>query len=181
MNASILLIISGSVAAYKSLEIIRALRREGVTVRCILTEGGAQFITPLSVAAISGQPVYTDLFSLKDEVEMGHIRLVREADMVVVAPASADIMARMANGFAGDLATAALLANDKPLLIAPAMNAKMWAHPATQRNVRQLIDDGAVLIEPGEGELACGETGPGRMAEPGVVAACVLETLKARA
>jgi phosphopantothenoylcysteine decarboxylase/phosphopantothenate--cysteine ligase len=172
---NLLLIISGSIAAYKSLDVIRRLREQEVTVRCILTPGGAQFVTPLSVAALSGQPVYGDLFSLKDEAEMGHIRLSREADLVLVAPASADLMAKMANGFADDLATATLLASDKPLLVAPAMNARMWAHPATQRNVQRLIDDGAVLIEPGKGAMACGETGAGRMAEPDAIVAAVLE------
>lgn len=175
---SILLIISGSVAAYKALEVIRRLSDHGVRAKAILTHGGAQFITPLSVASLSGEPVYTELFDLKDETEMGHIRLSREADVVVVAPASADIMAKMAHGLADDLATATLLASDKPLLIAPAMNAKMWAHPATQRNVKQLIADGALLIEPGEGPMACGETGQGRMAEPEVIVECILQALK---
>lgn len=180
MNAkpSILLIITGSVAAYKALEIIRRVKEEGVEVRAILTAGGAQFITPLSISSLSGTPTYTELFSLKDEAEMGHIRLSREAAMVVVAPASADIIAQMAHGFAHDLATATLLASNKPLLVAPAMNVQMWNHPATQRNVKQLIEDGAVLVEPGSGALACGETGAGRMAEPAVIVECILQTLK---
>lgn len=175
---NLLLIISGSIAAYKSLDVIRRLSERGVTTRVILTQGGAQFITPLSVAAISGQPAYTDLFSLKDEVEMGHIRLVREADLVLVAPASADIIAKMANGITDDLATAALLASDKPLLVAPAMNAQMWAHKATQRNLKQIQADGAKLIPPGKGTLACGEIGPGRLAEPDDIVAAVLKHLK---
>lgn len=175
---SVLLIISGSIAAYKSLEVIRRLSERGVTVSGVLTHGGAQFITPLAVTAVSGQPTYTDLFSPKDEGEMGHIRLTRDADLVVVAPASADIMAKMAHGIADDLATAALLANTKPLLIAPAMNPTMWAHPATRRNVKQLISDGAVLIEPGDGAAACGEFGEGRMAEPNAIVACIIEALK---
>lgn len=178
MQKTVLLVISGSIAAYKSLDVIRRLREKGIRVRCILTEGGAQFITPLSVASLSGEPVYTDLFSLKDESEMGHIRLTREADLVVVAPASADLMAKMAHGMADDLATSALLASDKPVMIAPAMNTQMWVKPSTQRNVKQLIDDGAVLIEPGSGDLACGETGQGRMAEPEAIVACVVKALK---
>ncbi len=163
---SVLLIISGSVAAYKSLELIRRLREREVGVRCILTQGGAQFITPLAVASLSGEAVYTDLFSLKDETEMGHIRLTREADAVVVAPASADLIAKMAHGMADDLATATLLASDKPPLVAPAMNTKMWEHAATQRNMKQIQADGARLIAPRAGMLACGEEGDGRMAEP---------------
>ena len=177
MQRSLLLIISGSISAYKSLEVIRRLTGQNITVRVILTAGGAQFVTPLSVAALSRQPVYTDLFSLKDEVEMGHIRLVREADCVLVAPASADLIAKMAHGMAGDLAASALLANDRPLLVAPAMNAMMWAHPATQRNIAQIQADGAVLIAPEEGALACGEEGSGRMAAPEILIAAVLKQL----
>ena len=161
----ILLIISGGIAAYKSLEFIRRLKDRGCQVRCILTEGGAQFVTPLSVAALSGEKAYTDLFSLTDEAEMGHIRLSREADLVVVAPASADILAKMAGGLATDLATTALLATDKPVMVAPAMNVEMWAHPATRRNIATLQSDGIRMIGPAEGDLACGETGPGRMVE----------------
>lgn len=173
----VLLIISGSIAAYKSLELIRRLREHGVMVRCILTRGGAEFITPLSVAALSGEAVYTDLFSLKEESEMGHIRLSREADMVVVAPASADIMAKMALGFCDDLATAALLATDKPVLVAPAMNARMWEHPASKRNVAQLIADGVEMIAPPAGALACGETGEGRLAEVETIVSAILSRL----
>lgn len=166
MRYSILLVISGSIAAYKSLELIRRLRERGCLVRCILTRGGAEFITPLSVASLSEQPVYTELFSLKDEVEMGHIRLSRESDLVVVAPASANIIAAMAHGTANDLATATLLACNKPILIAPAMNAHMWQNPATQRNLEQLRADGIHIIAPVSGDLACGEYGTGRMSEP---------------
>ncbi len=162
---SILLIITGSIAAYKSLELIRRLRERGVLVRCILTKSAEQFVTPLSVAALTENTVYNDLWSLKDETEMGHIRLSREADLVVVAPASADIIAKMANGLADDLASATLLANNKPLLIVPAMNSMMWNNKATKRNIAQLKADGVQIIEPASGTLACGEVGQGRMAE----------------
>ncbi|MBT3533729.1 MAG: bifunctional phosphopantothenoylcysteine decarboxylase/phosphopantothenate--cysteine ligase CoaBC, partial [Rhodospirillaceae bacterium] len=169
----ILLIISGGIAAYKSLDLIRRLKERGANVRCVLTAGGAQFVTPLSVAALSEEAVYQDLFSLKDESEMGHIRLSREADLLVIAPASADLMAKMAAGLADDLASTLLLATDKPVLFAPAMNTRMWEHPATQRNVRTLLDDGLTAIGPGQGDLACGEVGAGRMSEPlEIVAAC---------
>ena len=162
----ILLVISGGIAAYKSLEFIRRLKDRGYQVRCILTEGGAQFITPLSVAALSGEKVFSDLFSLTDEAKMGHIRLSRDADLVVVAPATADLLAKMAAGLALDLATTALLATDKPIMVAPAMNVEMWAHPATQRNVALLRNDGISVVGPAEGDLACGEIGTGRMVEP---------------
>lgn len=162
---NLLLIISGSIAAYKSLDLIRRLRERGLDVRAIVTKGGEQFVTPMSVAALSENPVYTDLWSLKDEAEMGHIRLSREADAIVVAPASADIIAKMAHGFADDLATATLLASDKPVYVAPAMNTMMYNHKATQRNLMQVKADGAIIIEPTSGTLACGETGEGRMAE----------------
>ena len=165
-NKRILLIISGGIAAYKALEFIRRLKDRGCQVRCILTEGGTEFVTPLSVAALSGEKVYTDLFSLTDEAEMGHIRLSREVDLVVVAPASADILAKMAAGLANDLATTALLATDKPVMVAPAMNIEMWAHPATRRNIATLLSDDIKVVGPAEGDLACGETGPGRMVEP---------------
>lgn len=168
----ILLIISGGIAAYKSLELIRRLRDRGAAVRCILTKGGAQFVTPLAVAALSEEKVYQDLFSLTDEAEMGHIRLSREADLVVVAPATADLMAKMAAGLADDLATTALLATDKPVLIAPAMNTFMWGHAATQANLRTLAARGIRMVGPNAGDLACGETGAGRMAEvPEIIAA----------
>jgi phosphopantothenoylcysteine decarboxylase/phosphopantothenate--cysteine ligase len=176
----ILLIISGGIAAYKSLELIRLIKKSGGAVRCILTAGGAQFVTPLSVAALSGEACYTDLFSLKDEAEMGHIRLSREADLVVVAPASANMIARMAHGLADDLASTALLASDKPVLIAPAMNVEMWAKPAVQANVSTLRGWGIGLIGPAAGDLACGETGDGRMAEPEeILAAIVMLVAKA--
>ena len=162
----ILLIISGSIAAYKSLELIRRLRERGAAVRCIMTGAAQHFVTPLSVASLSEDKVYTDLWSLTDESEMGHIRLSREADLVVVAPASADLIARMATGLADDLATTALLASDKPVLIAPTMNLMMWAHPATQVNLATIEARGVKRVGPGSGELACGEVGSGRMAEP---------------
>lgn len=169
----ILLIISGGIAAYKSLDLIRRLKERGAGVRCVLTAGGAQFVTPLSVAALSEDAVFQDLFSLKDESEMGHIRLSREADLLVVAPASADLMAKMAAGLADDLASTILLATDKPVLFAPAMNTRMWEHPATQRNLRTLLDDGLRAIGPGQGDLACGEVGAGRMSEPLAIVAAI--------
>lgn len=169
----ILLIISGGIAAYKCLELIRRLRDRGAKVRAVLTAAGAEFVTPLSVSALSEDKVYTDLFSLTDESEMGHIRLSREADLVVVAPASADIMARMAAGMADDLATTLLLATDKPVLVAPSMNVMMWQHPATRDNVARLEARGIRRIGPGAGDLACGETGPGRMAEPADILAAI--------
>ncbi|SVC03941.1 uncharacterized protein METZ01_LOCUS256795, partial [marine metagenome] len=144
----ILLIISGGIAAYKSLDLIRRLKERGANVRCVLTASGAQFVTPLSVAALSEEAVFQDLFSLKDESEMGHIRLSREADLLVVAPASANLIAKMAAGLADDLASAIFLATDKPVLLAPAMNSRMWEHPATQRNFRTLIDDGLTAVGP---------------------------------
>ena len=162
----ILLVISGGIAAYKALELIRRLKDRGVAVRAILTRGGAEFITPLSVAALSGEKVFTDLFSLTDESEMGHIRLSREADLVVVAPASADLIAKMAAGLADDLATTALLATDKPVMIAPAMNTMMWQNAATLANIETLARRGILRVGPGAGDLACGEVGEGRMAEP---------------
>jgi phosphopantothenoylcysteine decarboxylase/phosphopantothenate--cysteine ligase len=169
----ILLIIAGGVAAYKSLEVIRRLGDRGVLVRCILTAGGAQFITPLAVASLSGERVFSDLFSLTDEAEMGHIRLSREADLVVVAPATADLIAKMANGLADDLASTTLLATDKPVLIAPAMNPQMWGHAATQRNLATLSSDGIRRVGPNPGDMACGETGLGRMAEPDEIVAAI--------
>ena len=162
----ILLIISGGIAAYKSLELIRRLRERGAAVRAILTRGGAQFVTPLSVAALTEDKVYQELFSLTDEAEMGHIQLSRDADLLVVAPASADLLAKMAAGRADDLASTALLATDKAVLAAPAMNVRMWQHPATQANLETLSVRGLHLVGPNEGDMACGEYGPGRMAEP---------------
>jgi phosphopantothenoylcysteine decarboxylase/phosphopantothenate--cysteine ligase len=162
----ILLIISGGIAAYKCLDLIRRLKERGARVRCVLTEGGSKFVTPLSVAALSEEKVYTELWSLTDEAEMGHIRLSREADLIVVAPASANILAKMAAGMADDLATTALLATDKPVMVAPAMNLMMWSHPATQANMATLERRGVTRIGPGVGDMACGETGSGRMSEP---------------
>jgi phosphopantothenoylcysteine decarboxylase/phosphopantothenate--cysteine ligase len=162
----VLLIVSGGIAAYKSLELIRLIRKAGGSVRCILTAGGAQFVTPLSLSSLSEDKVYQELFSLTDESDMGHIQLSRDADLVVVAPASADILARMAHGRADDLATTALLATDKPVLIAPAMNHRMWHHAATRDNLKTLAARGIRRIGPAEGDMACGEFGMGRMAEP---------------
>ncbi len=162
----ILLVIAGGIAAYKSLDLIRRLRERGASVRAILTRGGAEFVTPLSVAALSEEKVYTDLFSLDDESEMGHIRLSREADLLLIAPATADILAKMAAGIADDLATTALLATNKPVMAAPTMNVEMWNHKATQENVAKLRARGIITVGPGSGDLACGEVGSGRMAEP---------------
>ncbi len=171
-NKRILLIIAGGIAAYKSLELIRRLQDRGARVRCILTRSGAEFITPLSVASLSGEKCYTDLFSLTDEAEMGHIRLSREADLVVVAPATADLMAKMAAGIADDLASTTLLATDKHVLLAPAMNVEMWGNKATRRNARQLVEDGVLFVGPADGDMACGEIGSGRLAEvPDIIAA----------
>ena len=162
----ILLIISGGIAAYKCLELIRLIKKQGGAVQAIVTRSGEEFVTPLSVASLTGEKVFTDLFDLTDETEIGHIELSRSADLVVVAPASADIMARMANGIASDLATTTLLATDKKVLVAPAMNVRMWQHAATQRNIATLRGDGVLFVGPNEGDMACGEFGPGRMAEP---------------
>ncbi|MDB5572616.1 MAG: bifunctional phosphopantothenoylcysteine decarboxylase/phosphopantothenate synthase [Hyphomicrobiales bacterium] len=162
----ILLVIGGGVAAYKSLDLIRRLRERGARVRVALTPAAQHFVTPLSAASLSGEKVYMDLFSLMDEAEMGHIQLSREADLVVVAPATADIMAKLANGLANDLASTLLLATDKRTLVAPSMNVRMWTHAATARNVARLQEDGVLFVGPGDGAMACGEFGPGRMAEP---------------
>ncbi len=174
---SVLLIIGGGIAAYKSLELIRRLKERGATVRAILTKAGAEFVTPLSVGSLTGEKVFTDLFSLTDEAEMGHIQLSRSADLVVVAPATADLMAKLANGHASDLASTALLATDKPVLMAPAMNVRMWNHPATQRNLATLKADGTIFVGPDDGEMACGEYGPGRMAEPLEIVAAIQNAL----
>ena len=163
---TILVVIGGGIAAYKTLELIRLLKQSGNEVVPILTAAGAQFVTPLSVAALSGSPVNTELFDPTEEARIGHIALSRSADLVVVAPATADLMGKMANGLADDLATTLLLASDKDVLVAPAMNVRMWEHPATRRNLATLIDDGVKLVGPAEGDMACGEYGPGRMAEP---------------
>jgi len=163
---SVLLIIGGGIAAYKCLELIRQLKARNIATRVIMTKAAEQFVTQLAVASLSGEKVYSDLFSLTDETEMGHIELSRSADLVVVAPATADLMAKMAHGLAVDLASTALLATDKPVLIAPAMNVRMWHHGATQRNLATLKADGVHLVGPNEGDMACGEFGFGRMAEP---------------
>ena len=175
----ILLIIGGGIAAYKALELIRELARRSVGSRCILTEAAKQFVTPMSVAALSGDKVYDDLFSLTDEAEMGHIELSRSADLVVVCPATANLMAKAANGLADDLASTALLATDKPVIMAPAMNVRMWEHPATQANAQTLKGYGVTLIDPDEGEMACGEFGPGRLPEPARIADVIEAALKA--
>ncbi|WP_417430540.1 bifunctional phosphopantothenoylcysteine decarboxylase/phosphopantothenate--cysteine ligase CoaBC [Kiloniella sp.] len=163
---SILLVVTGGIAAYKSLELIRRLKERDVSVRAILTKSGSEFVTPLSVSALTGEKTFVDLFSLTDETEIGHIQLSRQSDLVVVVPASADFMAKMAQGRADDLASTVLLATDKDTLVAPAMNVRMWEHPATQANLQILIDRGVKVIGPDEGSMACGEFGPGRMSEP---------------
>lgn len=162
----VLLIIGGGIAAFKSLDLIRRLRERGAEVTPVLTKAAEEFVTPLSTSALAAQKVYRDLFNLTDEAEMGHIELSRAADLVVVAPATADLMAKMANGLANDLASTLLLATDKRVLIAPAMNVRMWDHPATQRNLEVLKSDGVLVCGPDEGDMACGEYGPGRMSEP---------------
>jgi len=166
MTRKILLIVGGGIAAYKACELIRLCRKAGIEVKCVLTAGGQHFVTPMTLAALSENQVYTNLFDLKDEAEMGHIQLSREADLVVVAPATADLLAKMAAGIADDLATTLLLATDKPVLAAPAMNVRMWQHAATRRNVATLRGDGVTILEPDEGPMACGEYGPGRLPEP---------------
>ena len=167
----VLLIVTGGIAAFKALELIRLLRKSGCAVTCVLTKGGAQFVTPLSLQALSEHHVYTDLFSLTDESEMGHIQLSRSADLVVVAPASADILAKMAAGLAGDLASTLLLATDKRVLVAPAMNVRMWSHPATTANMATLAARGVAVIGPDEGAMACNEFGAGRLSEPPAILA----------
>ena len=173
----ILLIIGGGIAAFKSLDLIRRLRERGASVTPVLTRAGAQFVTPLSVSALAGSKVYQDLFDLTDEAEMGHIELSRSADLVVVAPATADLMAKMAGGQADDLASTLLLATDTPVLIAPAMNVRMWDHAATQRNLATLRGDGIAVVGPNEGDMACGEYGPGRMSEPLEIVAAIATSL----
>jgi len=170
MNKRVLLIIGGGIAAYKSLFLIRELTKRGIDSRVIITRGGTEFVTPLSAGALSGDKVYTDLWDLTDEAEMGHIELSRAADLVVVAPATANMLAQAAHGVAGDLATTTLLATDKRVLFAPAMNVRMWEAASTQRNVEQLKQDGALFVGPDAGAMACGEFGDGRMAEPDVIA-----------
>ncbi len=175
----ILLILGGGIAAYKALDLIRQLGREGAAVTPVLTRAAEEFVTPLSVSALAGAKVYRDLFDLTDEAEMGHIQLSRSADLIVVAPATADLMAKMAQGHAKDLASTLLLATDTPVLIAPAMNVRMWQHPATQRNLATLRADGVRVVGPDEGEMACGEFGPGRMAEPPAIVAAIRAALAA--
>ena len=174
----ILLIIGGGIAAYKSLELIRELARRSIKTRAILTEAGKQFVTPMSVGALTADKVYSDLFSLTDEAEMGHIELSRSADLVVVCPATANLMAKAANGLADDLATTTLLATDKAVLMAPAMNVRMWTHPATQANLKTLRSHGVTVMDPDEGEMACGEFGPGRLPEPVRIADAIEAALK---
>ena len=178
-NRRILLIIGGGIAAYKSLLLVRELQQRGDSVRSVLTGAGARFVTPLSLQALTGEKVYSDLFSLDDESEMGHIRLSREADLLIVAPATADLLARMRAGIADDLATTVLLATDKPVLVAPAMNVRMWEHPATVDNLAALRRRGIHVVGPDSGEMACGEYGPGRMAEPAAIAAAAAAMLGA--
>ena len=173
----VLLIVAGGIAAYKALELIRRLRERAIRVRCILTKSGAEFVTPLSLSALTEDKVYGELFSLTDEAEMGHIQLSRDADLLVVAPATADLIAKMATGQADDLASTALLATDKDVLIAPAMNVRMWAHPATRANMETLKSRGVAVVGPNEGDMACGEFGFGRMAEPGEILEAVLAAL----
>ena len=173
----ILLIIGGGIAAYKSLDLIRRLRERGVSVVPVLTRAAEEFVTPLSVSALAGEKVYRDLFDLTDEAEMGHIELSRSADLVVVAPATADLMGKMAGGLANDMASTLLMATDKRVLIAPAMNVRMWDHPATQRNLAMLQGDGVLVVGPNEGDMACGEFGPGRMSEPLEIVAAISATL----
>lgn len=169
----ILLIVGGGIAAYKALELVRLLRGRGAAVRAVLTRAGAEFVTPLSLSALTEDKVYQELFSLTDEAEMGHIQLSRNADLLVVAPATADLMARAATGQAGDLASTVLLATDKPVLMAPAMNVRMWEHPATRRNIERLKADGVTFVGPDEGPMACGEYGYGRLAEPAAILAAI--------
>ena len=174
----VLLIVSGGIAAYKSLELVRNLKNAGIAIRCILTPGGAQFVTTLSLATLSEDKVYEDLFSVADQGGIGHIELSRNADLLVVAPATADIIAKMRAGIADDLATAALLATDKPVLIAPAMNVRMWVHEATQENMAVLSDRGVNIIGPDEGDMACGEYGMGRMSEPDAITIAIKKLIK---
>jgi phosphopantothenoylcysteine decarboxylase/phosphopantothenate--cysteine ligase len=173
----ILLIVGGGVAAYKALELVRLARKAGLAVTPILTAAGAEFVTPLSLSALAGEPAHAELFSLTREAQMGHIELSRIADLVLVAPATADLMAKAAAGLADDLASTALLATDKPVLMAPAMNVRMWLHPATQANLQALKARGTLFVGPAEGEMACGEFGPGRLAEPEAILQAILEAL----
>ena len=176
-NKTILLVVGGGISAYKVLDLVRRLRERGASVRPVMTEAAKQFVTPLSLASLAGAKVHDALFSLTDEAEMGHIELSRAADLVVVAPATANLLAKMANGLADDLASTLLLATDKKTLIAPAMNLRMWLHPATQRNVATLKADGVIVCGPDDGAMACGEYGPGRMSEPLAIVAAIEATL----
>ncbi len=173
LGKRVLLVIGGGIAAYKALELIRLLQKAGAKVRAILTQAGAQFVTPLSVSSLTQDQVYRDLFDLTSEAEMGHIQLSRDADLVVVAPATADLMAKATHGLANDLASTTLLATDKRVLMAPAMNVRMWEHATTQRNLKQLSKDGVLFVGPDAGDMACGEYGPGRMAEPAAILAAI--------
>jgi len=162
----VLLIVGGGIAAYKSCELVRLLKKAGHHVTPVLTDGGAHFVTPMALGALAQSPVHSSLWDLKDEVEIGHIQLSRSADFILVCPATADLLAKMAAGIADDLATTLLLATDKPVVVAPAMNVRMWLHAATQRNVNLLQQDGVRVLDPDEGDMACGEFGPGRLPEP---------------
>jgi phosphopantothenoylcysteine decarboxylase/phosphopantothenate--cysteine ligase len=164
--AKVLLIVGGGIAAYKSLELVRLLKKAGHEVSPVLTKGGEHFVTAMSLGTLAEAEVHSSLWELKDEIEIGHIQLSRAADFVLACPATADLLAKMTAGIADDLATTLLLATDKPVIVAPAMNVRMWLHAATARNVQQLIDNGVKVIEPAEGEMACGEFGPGRLPEP---------------
>ncbi|WP_336967823.1 bifunctional phosphopantothenoylcysteine decarboxylase/phosphopantothenate--cysteine ligase CoaBC [Sphingobium aromaticiconvertens] len=179
MDKRILLIISGGIAAYKALELVRVLRRKGIAVRAVLTDSAQQFVTPLSLGVLTEDQVYGNMFDLKEEREIGHIQLSRQADLIVIAPATANILAKMANGIADDLATTILLATDKPVLAVPAMNVRMWHHKATQRNLERLHADGIHIMEPDSGDMACGEYGKGRLPEPEAIAAEIERLLAA--
>ncbi|MDL2172248.1 MULTISPECIES: bifunctional phosphopantothenoylcysteine decarboxylase/phosphopantothenate--cysteine ligase CoaBC [Asaia] len=173
MRARVILIIGGGIAAYKSLELIRLLRRSDIAVECVLTQSATHFVTPLAVQALSGAPVHTELLSLAEDSQMDHIALSRSADLIVVCPATANMLARMANGMADDLATTLLLATDTPVLVAPAMNVRMWQHPATQSNLATLHQHGCLFVGPDDGEMACGEFGPGRLSTPETIHAAI--------
>src|SRR5579862_9271178 len=177
-ETSALLIIGGGISAYKSLELIRRLKERKTRVRAIVTRAGTEFVTPLSVSALTGETVFQDLFNLTDEAQMGHIQLSRAADIVVVAPATADLMAKLAGGHADDLASTALLATDKKILMAPAMNVRMWESASVRRNAEILKRDGVLFVGPNDGEMACGEFGPGRMAEPLEIVAAIEKALQ---
>jgi phosphopantothenoylcysteine decarboxylase/phosphopantothenate--cysteine ligase len=176
--SKVLLIVGGGIAAYKSLELVRLLKKEGHEVTPVLTKGGEHFVTAMSLATLSESSVHSSLWELKDEVEIGHIQLSRSADFILVCPATADLLAKMAAGLADDLATTLLLATDKPVVVAPAMNVRMWQHAATQRNIAQLRKDGVRVIDPAEGEMACGEYGPGRLPEPQEIVDAIGDLLK---